>query len=355
MPAPSSTSRREARGGHLAPDQLHPLARPRSAGLRALLSIPRVAGGASRTIPNAEFWTKRAGAPFPLMGQVIVDPRNFNPTIDLVTVRAVYTDKEIAFHLTWDDPTASDPTQGAPKARHAAPSSSRARPGTGERPYFLMGDAVDAVYLLRWGQAPGWARRCGERAGEADAPGAARASRPRGRPSTTTASTGLVIKRPAQDGRRADRPSGRASSSRSRSRRGTARRETKGRRWPSRPGTICGWRSRSRTGVSSFLRSWRSSRWRRCSVLVRCGPPAERRLSRRRQTIDRNGTTSHEASKAGAVVTQLETKEGRRGLTAMKRSIVASVLAVAVVASGGHSRRRAPGRRAGRRHRSRPR
>ena len=71
--------------------------------------------GAVPDDPNAEFWTKRPGASFPLVGQVIVDPRNFNPTIDLVTVRAVYTEQEVVFHLTWDDPTASDPTQGAPK------------------------------------------------------------------------------------------------------------------------------------------------------------------------------------------------------------------------------------------------
>ena len=76
--------------------------------------------------PNAEFWAKQPGAAFPLMGQVIVDPRNFNPTIDLVTVRAVYNDKEIVFHLTWDDPTASDPTKGAPKPDMLASSS---RPG----------------------------------------------------------------------------------------------------------------------------------------------------------------------------------------------------------------------------------
>ena len=41
--------------------------------------------------PNAEFWKTRPGANVPLIGQVIVDPRNFNPTIDMVTVRAVYT------------------------------------------------------------------------------------------------------------------------------------------------------------------------------------------------------------------------------------------------------------------------
>ena len=34
--------------------------------------------------PNADFWKKLTPNNIPLMGQVIVDPRNFNPSIDLV-------------------------------------------------------------------------------------------------------------------------------------------------------------------------------------------------------------------------------------------------------------------------------
>ena len=89
------------------------------------------------------------------MGQVIVDPRNFNPSIDLVSVRAAYNDKEVAFHLTWDDPTES---KGDGKQMFADAISLQFPPqasaGT-ERPYFLMGDASDAVYLLRWEQGKG--------------------------------------------------------------------------------------------------------------------------------------------------------------------------------------------------------
>src|SRR5262245_43193344 len=36
--------------------------------------------------PNADFWKKLSPNNIPLMGQVIVDPRNFNPAIDLVSV-----------------------------------------------------------------------------------------------------------------------------------------------------------------------------------------------------------------------------------------------------------------------------
>ena len=105
--------------------------------------------------PDAEFWRKIPAQHIPLMGQVIVDPRNFNPAIDLVTVRAAYNDKEIAFQLTWDDPTPSQPDG---KQVYADVVALQFPPsvGTGtERPYFLMGDGSDAVYQLRWEHGKG--------------------------------------------------------------------------------------------------------------------------------------------------------------------------------------------------------
>jgi DMSO reductase family type II enzyme heme b subunit len=92
-----------------------------------------------------------------------MDPRAFNPTVDMVVVRAVHTPQEIVFHLTWDDPTPTDPGQGAPKPDRIAlqlPTGA----GTGERPYFLMGDSGHPVYLLTWTAGTG--------VGEATATGA---------------------------------------------------------------------------------------------------------------------------------------------------------------------------------------
>lgn len=112
--------------------------------------------------PAAEFWARRPAARFPLAGQVIVDPRAFNPTVDLVAVRAVYTGDEVVFHLTWDDPTPSDPATGAPKPDMVALQFPTGQ-GTGDRPYFLMGDGGNPVYLLLW--------RAGTGVGEATAAG----------------------------------------------------------------------------------------------------------------------------------------------------------------------------------------
>jgi DMSO reductase family type II enzyme heme b subunit len=105
--------------------------------------------------PGAEFWTKQTAQYVPLMGQVIVDVRNFNPAIDVVAVRAAYNDKEVAFHLTWDDPTES---KGDGKKTFPDAIDLQFPPqitGGTERPYFLMGDDSEAVYLLRWEQGRG--------------------------------------------------------------------------------------------------------------------------------------------------------------------------------------------------------
>jgi DMSO reductase family type II enzyme heme b subunit len=159
--------------------------------------------GAIPDDPNAEYWTKIAPNNIPLMGQVIVDPRNFNPAIDLLLVRSVYNEKEIAFHLTWDDPSQS--VADAAKKLFADAVSlqfpSKFVAGS-ERPYFLMGDASDAVYLLRWE---------GGKANEASANGPTKIKTLDGGEvtSTTAYQNGqyrIVVKRPLA-GKGDDRPS----------------------------------------------------------------------------------------------------------------------------------------------------
>ena len=106
--------------------------------------------------PNADFWKKLTPNNIPLMGQVIQDPRNFNPSVDLVSIRAVYNDKEVAFHLTWDDPTQSTDDPAKKLFADAISLQFPPQPSSGtERPYFLMGDSSDAVYLLRWENGKG--------------------------------------------------------------------------------------------------------------------------------------------------------------------------------------------------------
>jgi DMSO reductase family type II enzyme heme b subunit len=127
---------------------------PASPGYATLITVV-AASGEIPDDPDAEFWKKLAPNNIPLMGQVIQDPRNVNPSIDLVAVRAAWNGKEVVFHLAWDDPSES---KGGGKQAFPDAISLQFAPKipTGiDRPYFLMGDANDAVYLLRWEQGTG--------------------------------------------------------------------------------------------------------------------------------------------------------------------------------------------------------
>jgi DMSO reductase family type II enzyme heme b subunit len=177
----------------------------------ATMLAVRAAPGPIPDDPAAPFWAQQPAADFPLAGQVIADPRNFNPSVDLVTVRAVYTETEIAFHLAWDDPTKSAPDAKAGTfADQVALQFAVAPAEGGERPYVLMGDGSNPVYLLRWAADTG--------VGEANASGLGKLALQAG---DTVQATGqavfadgqyrLVVKRPrvTQDQGDAQFPAGR--------------------------------------------------------------------------------------------------------------------------------------------------
>ncbi|MFQ5989345.1 MAG: ethylbenzene dehydrogenase-related protein, partial [Candidatus Methylomirabilales bacterium] len=117
----------------------------------ATIIAAKPAAGEIPLDPEDAFWSAIPGANFPLVGQVIVDPRNFAPSIDMVAVRAAYTDQQVAFHLAWDDPIRFQPGKTKEAVADAIAIEFPAElPEGRERPYFLMGDARAPVYLLRW-------------------------------------------------------------------------------------------------------------------------------------------------------------------------------------------------------------
>src|SRR5712691_8234238 len=146
--------------------------------------------------PAAPFWAQQPTANFALAGQVVVDPRNFNPSIDAVTVRAVYSEAEIAFHLTWDDRTASKPD---PKAKTFADQIALQFPARAgketERPYVLMGDGCDPVALLLWTSDGGVGEATASGIGKI-APKMADAVKATGKAIFANGQYRLVIKRP---------------------------------------------------------------------------------------------------------------------------------------------------------------
>jgi DMSO reductase family type II enzyme heme b subunit len=135
--------------------------------------------GAVPATPDDAAWAKAPPMDVRLAGQVVAAPRWQNPSTELVTVRAVASDKEIAFLLQWDDPfkdaVHKDDAEFDPKdiARVGAHSSYvnpydmvprkletfrdaialqfpvKLPEGT-KKPHFYRGDASNPVHLWIW-------------------------------------------------------------------------------------------------------------------------------------------------------------------------------------------------------------
>jgi mono/diheme cytochrome c family protein len=106
----------------------------------------------------------------PLVGQIIVEPRSFSPTVDGVWVQALHDGEELAMRLVWHDPSRSpDPaweSWRALLAEHLEPREGDAGAGSPpdaftvqfpatmpegrELPYFLGGSTREPVYVWRW-------------------------------------------------------------------------------------------------------------------------------------------------------------------------------------------------------------
>lgn len=121
-------------------------------------------------------WNDVVPAYIPLVGQIIVQPRWFAPTVNAMWVQAMHDDDELALRLSWDDPSQSpdpawnewqalvassmEPREGEMAAPGSLPDALAvqfAAPASNARdlPYFLMGDATRPVYLWEWSSAGG--------------------------------------------------------------------------------------------------------------------------------------------------------------------------------------------------------
>jgi DMSO reductase family type II enzyme heme b subunit len=69
---------------------------------QALKAMP--VEGALPENPQDAAWETAEPMDIRLAGQVVAAPRWQNPSIEMVTVQALFNDKDIAFRLTWDDP-----------------------------------------------------------------------------------------------------------------------------------------------------------------------------------------------------------------------------------------------------------
>ena len=105
---------------------------------------------------NDEAWNEiQEASYFPLVGQIVIDPRQFNPSIDSVTAKSFYNDNEIAFLFTWDDRTKTTPQTDDVTGETVEDALVIQFPvkisqgPTDPKPYFIYGDRRP-VYLWSW-------------------------------------------------------------------------------------------------------------------------------------------------------------------------------------------------------------
>ena len=103
-----------------------------------------------------EVWNTLEYSYYPLVGQIIVEPRQFNPSVDSVNVKSFYNDNEVAFLFSWDDKTnntSEAENEEIGKTYEDAIAIQfpvRVPKGpTDPKPYFLWG-GKKAVYLWQW-------------------------------------------------------------------------------------------------------------------------------------------------------------------------------------------------------------
>jgi len=126
-------------------DSLAPDAAPE---LSAAITASRVQGAIS-TDANATEWQSAAEYFYPLVGQIMREPRNYAPSIKGVWVRALYNDNELALLLRWHDRFQDTGADGKPADALAVEFPAQLPVGD-ERPYFVFGDAANPVNLWHW-------------------------------------------------------------------------------------------------------------------------------------------------------------------------------------------------------------
>jgi DMSO reductase family type II enzyme heme b subunit len=131
-------------------DSLAPDAPPELQAAMTAVSIQ----GAIPTDATDEAWQNATEYYYPLVGQVMREPRHYTPSIQGIWVRALYNENEIALLLQWHDRFEDTGANGQP-ADALAIQFPTELPAGDERPYFVLGDAANPVNLWLWSAATG--------------------------------------------------------------------------------------------------------------------------------------------------------------------------------------------------------
>lgn len=97
---------------------------------------------------DSGIWEDAELTEIPLAGQILVKPRLWNPSINSIIIRSLYSKDNIAFLLEWDDRTNKQDEVYSDAVAMQFPVKI---PEGAKKPFFVMGDSSNKVYMLRWG------------------------------------------------------------------------------------------------------------------------------------------------------------------------------------------------------------
>jgi len=129
-------------------------------GPHRVIRAERVKGRLPKSASDP-LWNRVRYRSFALFPQMTRKERHFTPTIDGISVKALYNDKTAVLLLEWDDRTRSVPgdreaeklAEGKLFRDSLAIEFPLKRGTPGERPSIAMGDGVNPVSILRWQSA----------------------------------------------------------------------------------------------------------------------------------------------------------------------------------------------------------
>ena len=104
--------------------------------------------------PDDPAWEQAPAMDIRLAGQIIQEPRLFNPAVQSLRARALFDDDEVGLLVSWTDRFEND-GQGETPSDQLAVLFPAQKLEKGKKPYFLMGDRRRQVDAWEWSAASG--------------------------------------------------------------------------------------------------------------------------------------------------------------------------------------------------------
>ncbi|MBI3764001.1 MAG: c-type cytochrome [Chloroflexi bacterium] len=101
------------------------------------------------TEPAAVQWQSATLYYYPLVGEIMREPRDYTPSIKGVWVRGLYNSTDLGLLVQWDDRQQNTGAEGQPQDEIDVQFQTKVPEGA-ERPYFVYGDADHPVNLWTW-------------------------------------------------------------------------------------------------------------------------------------------------------------------------------------------------------------